>query len=186
MGYPVNTQRSADMVDLNPDLQSRLLNGCTNLEQALDRLDALSGVGQSVAVNLVAAEPTTVAGVWSRFMAAVYYAAYCYNQSNNNGDAIDVPFCLGSAGTWGLSVQALGNNVSGIIKMFIDGTQVGLVGGYDLYNAWPNVDPLGMLEIPLDPLTAGAHTLRIAVDGKRAASGGFQAYVQQITFRRVA
>jgi len=189
MPYPNNNENDANTVPLNPALHSSALNGLLNAEQAFQVVDKMSGIGDSRYFNLITSEPTALGAApvttILRVLAATYlHAGYLYNNSAADGDIIDVDIIVPSAGTWRLALNAPVNINNGILKLFIDGVQIGVAGGYDLYAA--ALDPLPTIIVAGLVLTAGKKTLRFKVDGKNGASGGFQMHLSGVSYRRTA
>ena len=195
MAYPLGSgQAIASNVQLNPSLQNRLLNGLTTAEQAFVVLDRISGVGDSLSYSFLTRPATTTpAGTWVREVAAL--EPYCGHYTNKggpaaNGDNLTRTMFVPSTGVWKMRLNAPRNANGGILKVYIDTVQVGVAGGYDLYNA--ALDPLNIIEIanvappPATVLAAGPRVLKLAIAGKNGASGGFECYLSGISLVRTA
>jgi len=185
MVYPTNAPFPAVNIAVDPVLQSRLLDGNTDLEQALIRLDQVGGIGQRVSVNMLTVAPVAGAvGVW----APAINAAHLCNGAFDNGaaDALNNEFSVDlfipTAGTWTLLIAAPQDLDAPIVQLFLDAVQIGLAAGYDLYQAAP--DPDSFIGISGLVIAAGLHRLRFLVSGANAASAGFVLRVNQIEFRR--
>lgn len=187
MVYPTNAPFPAVNISVDPALQSRLLNGNTDLEQALIRLDQVGGIGQRVQVNMLTVAPVAGAvGTW----APLINAAHLFNGAFDNtgavadADEFSVDIFIPTAGTWTLSIGAPQDLDAPIVQLFLDGAQIGLAAGYDLYAPAP--DPDSYIGISGLVLAAGLHRLRFLVNGANAGSASFILRVTSIEFRRTA
>jgi hypothetical protein len=187
MVYPVSAQYPAVVVSVDPALQSRLLANATDLEQVLQRLDQVGGVGQRVAVNMLTVAPVAgPVGVWAPLVNVLLplCAAYGNDASNADLDEFSVDVYIPTTGQWRLTIAAPQDLDTAIVQLFIDGAQIGLVAGYDLYAAAPDVD--SYIGISGLQLTAGLHRLRLLCNGRNIASANNIARVTQIEFLRTA
>lgn len=187
MSYPTEAQYTANVIALNPTLQTRLLNGLTTLEAALSRLDQVGGIGQRVAVNMLTPTPAVgLVGVWAPLVNVAYLlnAAYGNDASNNDLDEFSVDVFIPTTGTWELSIGCPQDLDAPIVQVFIDAVQVGLAQGYDLYAAGP--DPDNYIGISNLALASGLRRLRLLCNGANLASADNILRVTQIEFRRTA
>lgn len=187
MVYPTNAAFPACNIAVNPTLQTRLLNGNTNLEQALMRLDQVGGVGQRVSVNMLTVAPVAGAvGTWAPLVNPLHLFAGAFDNTAAVADLdeFSVDIYIPTAGTWTLFVGAPQDLDAPIVQLFLDAVQIGLVAGYDLYAAAP--DPDSFIGISGLVIAAGLHRLRFLVNGANAASASFILRVTQIEFRRTA
>ena len=189
MAYPLMSDLRALNVSLDTSRQSQLLNGLTNLEQALILLDKLSGVSDKVLTNLLTREASsTPQGTWVR----VVDATKLWNGSFTNaggpaatGDNFTLDMFIPSAGTWSLTFNASKDANNGILKVFLNAVQIGVVpAGYDLYAA--ALAPVNMVTIAGLVLTPGRKVLTFKIDGKNGASGGFEFHTKHIALSRTA
>ena len=187
MTYPTNAQYPAAVIAVDPALQSRFLAGATTLEQVLGRLDQVGGVGQRVGINMLTAAPVAGAvGVWAPLVNVLLplNAAYGNDASDADLDEFSVDIYIPTTGVWTLTIGAPQDIDAPIIQLFIDGAQIGLVAGYDLYAA--ALDPDSYIGISGLSIAAGLHRLRILCNGANAASADNIARVTQIEFLRTA
>lgn len=96
------------------------------------------------------------------------YATYSTQTGPANGDIFEQTFVIG-AGTYTFSVLGIATNISGKVDWYFDG--VALITGQDWYAAATTYNVV--VAVGSVALAAGLHTLRGQVNGKNAASGGF-------------
>lgn len=169
--YPSNTVLSANGIRLDPAFYTGLLAGVTNLEAAIQRLDALTGIGQEDCIYFLSSPWRATQGLWGGTAdPGMFFYGYIANDWGNarDGDAVEVDFLVRGAGTYTLWLNAPTDSDQAIIKVFMDAVQVGVPGGYDTYAAVP--DYAAVISIPNVVLSAGVHTLRVMVDGANVAS----------------
>jgi len=188
MTYPANAEYKAVVVGVDSALQSRLLNGVTDLEGALALLDDVSAIGERIAFNLLTHAPDVVtAGVWARVAAAVgylYRSYYGNDGSQAQNDEIRCNFYIPAAGTYAFTMQAPTMSDACIVKLYIDGVQIGLTSGYDLYTA--ALGPYATIGVSGLVLTAGAHVVRFLCFDKNAASSAYGLRLGAMSFKRTA
>lgn len=108
-----------------------------------------------------------------------YLWSYLYNTAAADGDNITWNFRC-PAGTYTLTYVGTGSTDSGIIDIYIDASEE---GSKDCYLA----SRAGLRhEITSISLSAGAHTVKLTVDGKNASSSGYQARHAAIILTRTA
>ena len=163
------------------------LSGISNGTLAAQALIRGHGVGERVVRSLLT-DPAEVVtqGTWAVQVDATlpFNAAYDNSTADANNDDIDLHICVPATGTWTLRFNAPTNVNCGILKVDLDNVNIGVGAGYDLYAAVP--DPLAVIEIAGLAISAGAHTLRLYVDGANGASGGHEVYLNQIELKRTA
>jgi hypothetical protein len=186
MVYPTNAQYVARAIALDPARHTGLLGGMENAEQAFQAADLCAGIGDRIDLNLLTVPGTAVgASVWAAVLLATeLYCGHFVNTSDANLNALDIPIRLRSAGTYRLDLNAMRHANGAIIMLYVDGVQIGVPAGYDLYNA--ALDPVNVVAVAGLVLTAGAHTLRIQVNGRNGASGGWAARLSGVSLRRTA
>ena len=186
MVYPNNPVGAAFNVTLDPAKHSGVLNTLTNLEQAIAVLDGLSGAGDGLRFNFLTHNPVEVQGNWQRAYEVTHLLAGHYNNiaSGQDGDAVELDILVPSAGVYTLFMNAAKNVDAPIVKLFMDGVQIGLAQGYDSYAA--GADPYAIVTVEGLALAAGKRTLRIKADGKNAMSTSFVIRLQAIEFVRTA
>jgi hypothetical protein len=186
MVYPNNPVGAAFNVTLDPAKHSGVLNTLTNLEQAIAVLDGLSGAGDGLRFNFLTHNPVEVQGNWQRAYEVTHLLAGHYNNiaSGQDGDAVELDILVPSAGVYTLFMNAAKNVDAPIVKLYMDGVQIGVVGGYDLRAG--ALAPVNIISVAALALTAGKHTFKIAADGKNALATAYIIRLQAVEFVRTA
>jgi len=193
MAYPNNKAYQAGNCALDPALYSGLLNGVTNLAQALTILDGLGGIRSHQRIDFLRATLLQeIQGMWTRTMNAAYmFGGYIGNTTFPlNGDCFDISLYAPSTGTYAIYLNAPLNADEGKLKVFIDEVQIGTAAGYDLYAAGPNYANL----ITITTLSAGGslvltggyHRIKFRVDGLNGASSNYIVRLQKLELVRTA
>lgn len=111
-------------------------------------------------------------GSWSinTNSSSVFSSYYAFGGSASNGDNVSYTVDL-DAGTYGFNLVHHRNTSAGIMKIDIDGVEVGSI---DLYSGltWNVTTEITGISIS----TAGQHTLRFRMDGKNGSSSGYNGY----------
>jgi hypothetical protein len=98
-------------------------------------------------------------------------------QANAPGESVDVAFPVARAGTYRVDVAVTGAPDYGIVTLSLDGRA--MLTDFDAYAPSSVVVSRQNLGTAI-PLTAGTHTLTIAVTGRNPASGGVYAGVDYL------
>lgn len=188
MAYPQGSILTARTVALDPSRYSGLLNGLSTLEQALQSVDKLSGIGDRCVTNLLTRDPSVVtAGTWIRALNAgmLWNGGYTNFGASVTLDEIIVNMYAPSTGTYSLRFCAPLTPGSGILKLFRGATQIGVApAGYDLYAALLN--PYNYITVAGLAMTAGSNPITFRVDGKNGASAAWDLWFTEIEIRRTA
>lgn len=149
-----------------------------------DVLDAMAYVSTPLYWNLLTTKPDSIGqGTWARAQSSArLYGGDFSNTTTANSDNFTSNFRC-PAGTYTLRFNAVKNTDAGIVKVYIDGVQVGTVGGYDEYAA---LDAANIEEITGLVLTAGEHTLKFELSGKNASSSSYRFRTSGIWLQRTA
>jgi len=126
-----------------------------------------------------------VAGTWLPRVDATmpYNGVFDNSTADADHDDCTCRIYIPSSGLWQLTLNApIGPN-GGILKLYLDGVQIGAPAGYDLYAA--GADPLAAIVVPSHAVAAGAHELRFYVDGQNMASAGFWVLLSGLYYRRI-
>lgn len=188
MVYPTNDELLAGAVVLDPARYSGLLNGQTNLEDALRVLDQYSVAGERVRTNLLIRDPVVVAGTWLREVSgtASIFRAWYTNRTGPGGvnDEIIVNLFVPSAGTWTLNFNGSVGPSWGIVKLYNGAVQIGAGGGYDFYAGGFFGD--NVISVAGLVLAAGLMPLHFKVTGKNPLSTGYTVTLGEINLVRTA
>lgn len=112
------------------------------------------------------------------FATTVPFSVYLADVSFRQNAYAEWPISV-AAGTYTLSLSALGGPNNGIFTITIDGNSVGTI---DTYNVSANV--LVISDATGIAITAGTHALRVTMATKNASSGNYQSRVSGIILTR--
>lgn len=188
MVYPIGSNLVARGVFLDPARHSGLLRGLNTLEQALQVVDRLSGIGDRCVTNLLTRDPSVVtAGTWARHLDAGHLWNGGY--SNHNGpsvtlDEIIVNMYAPSSGTYSLRFNAPTRPDAGILMLYRGAAQIGAGAGYDLYSAL--VVPANPVVVAGLAMVAGSNPITFRIDGHNGASTAWDLWLDEIEIIRTA
>jgi hypothetical protein len=190
MVYPTGSILTARGVALDPARHTALFNGLTTLEQALQAVDRLSGIGDRAIVNLLARNPdaiTPAAGTWLRAPGAAYLwgGGYTNFGASVTLDQVIVNMYAPSSGTYTLRFNTPTGPGCGILKLFRGATQIGVApAGYDLYTA--GIVPVNVVQVAGLVMVAGSNPITFRIDGKNGASAAWDLWLTEIAILRTA
>ena len=182
MVYPNNQAAKADNVGVDPVLYTGMLAGCTNLAQAIARLDQVNGPQANTYV-LLASGWRPISGIWAWAVGGITFNGALLNVSDADGDAIEIELRVPSTGTYTLNLALYTDGTAPIIRLFLDEVAIGNPAGYDLYSAPP---VFAVLPVAALALNAGSHKLKILVDGLNALSTNYLVRIPALSLRRTA
>lgn len=150
-----------------------------------DNLDGMAYVSTPLFWNMLTTAPdVTGQGTWARAQSSSrLYGGDFTNTSAADGDKFTNNF-RSPAGTFTLRFNMVQAADAGIVKVYVDGDQVGTAGGYDGYAA--TTSSTNIEEITGITLSAGAHTVRFELDGKNGSSSGYRLRTSGIWLQRTA
>jgi len=189
MAYPQGTNMTARTVALNPDRCVGVLKGLTNLEQALQAVDQLSGIGDRVITNLLTRPPDVIvppAGTWIRAPNALMFFGGGYTNFGASAtlDQVIVNMFAPSTGTYTLRFNAPTTPGAGILFLFRGVAAIGAVGGYDLYTA--GQVPLNVIQVAGLAMVAGNNPITFRIVGRNGASAAWDLWLTEIALLRTA
>ncbi|HOX07201.1 MAG TPA: hypothetical protein PK280_12425 [Planctomycetota bacterium] len=157
----------------------------TSLNANWDTLDAMAYVSTPLSWNMLTTKPDTVGqGTWAAAQGSTrLYGGDFSNTTTTDGDNFTCNFRC-PAGTYTLRFNAIKYSDAGIVKVYIDGNQVGTGSGYDEYAA--SLDAVNIVEISGLSLTAGEHTLKFQLSGKNASASSYRFRTSGIWLQRTA
>lgn len=189
MAYPQGRNMTARTVTLDPAKHTGVLRNLTTLEQALQAVDQLSGVGDRVIRNLLTRPPEAIvppAGTWIHGLNATMFFGGGYTNfgASVTLDEVTVNMCVPSTGTYTLRFNAPTTPGGGILMLFRGVVQIGVPAGYDLYTALQNaVNPIQVAALAM---VAGNNPITFRINGHNGASAAWDLWLTEIELLRTA
>jgi len=185
MAYPLNKIGTAAAVGVDPTLNGGMLTGFTNLARCLTALDQVNGPLANQYTSLMSSGWKAIQGAWAWVVAiGELFNGSLTNVSNGDGDAIEIELEVPSTGTYTLFIGAPLDADAPIVMLYLDEVQIGVVGGYDLYAAAPDIG--AAIDVPGLVLAAGNHKLKVLANGLNVASVGYTVRLNAIELIRTA
>ncbi|HOX07202.1 MAG TPA: hypothetical protein PK280_12430 [Planctomycetota bacterium] len=155
------------------------------VNQNWDTLDSMAYVSTCISWNLLTGQPDTIGqGTWTRVQSSDrLYCGEFRNPTVDDGDNFTCKFRC-PAGTYTLRFHAGKNTDGGIVKVYLDGSQIGASSGYDTYSSPKNV--MNVEEITGLAIDAGEHSLQFILDGTNPSSGLYRFRTSGIWLQRTA
>lgn len=139
-----------------------------SLVARLNQLEADYPVNHSHFWGTGSATNGTSVKTWSKFVTSGNdFCRYASVASPANGDTVEFKFPL-KAGNYNLELIYLRRTDSGIVNLYLDGSQIGTIDAYSSTNS--NVN---RLILNFSVTTTGIHSFKLVVAGKNASSSGF-------------
>lgn len=189
MAYPQGTNMTAKTVALNPARHTGVLRGLVNLEQALQAVDQLSGIGDRVITNLLTRPPDIVvppAGTWIRAPLATIFFGGGYTNFGASAtlDEVTVNMYAPSTGVYTLRFNTPTTPGAGILFLFRGVVAIGNPAGYDLYSV--GFVPVNVIQVAGLAMVAGSNPITFRIVGRNGASAAWDLWLTEIAITRTA